>query len=148
MIDALESLSRSPGVRLAALVTTDGVPVAVPGDESRAGDVDVDAVAAVASHWLDELGRTLGGLTMAAPTHAVLSAARGTLLLMHSPGSVLIALADPSVDRVELRLQMEAAVARIGRSLRSLGDRASVNRPSAALPGTPKNNIDSGIREH
>jgi predicted regulator of Ras-like GTPase activity (Roadblock/LC7/MglB family) len=151
MIEILEPLSRVPGVRVAALITPDGVPVAVPGVESEGEgaerQVDVDAIAAVASQWLAEVGRTVAGLTWPAPERAVLAAARGTLVLMQSPGSVLVVLTDSGVDQEELRLQMEGAAARIGRSLRSLGDRAALNRAPAPLPQPPTTGVDPSTRE-
>ncbi|MHC4263592.1 MAG: roadblock/LC7 domain-containing protein [Planctomycetota bacterium] len=144
MIETLESLACVHGVRMVALITPDGVPVAVPGADAgdRAGTGDVDAIAAVATQWMDEVGRTLGALTWPAPEHLVVTAARGNLVLMRSPGSVLVALTDTTIDQAELRLQMEGAAARIGRSLRSLGDRASLNRAPAALPQPPAHEID------
>lgn len=153
MIETLEPLARVPGVRLAALITPDGVPVAVPGvdaehDETVAErEVDVDAIAAVASQWLAEVGRTVGALTWPAPARVVLAAARGTLVLMQSPGSVLVVLADAGIDHEELRLQMEGAAARIGRSLRSMGDRAALHRAPAALPQPPTSGVDPSTLE-
>ncbi|MEO0651647.1 MAG: hypothetical protein AAFZ65_13305, partial [Planctomycetota bacterium] len=150
MDESLEPLARVAGVRLAAMITPDGVPVAVPGVDAESNaegansgsDLDVDAIAAVATQWLSEVGRTLGALTWPAPERAVLAAARGTLVMMQSPGSVLVALCDPSIDHEELRLQMEGAAARIGRSLRSLGDRAELSRTPAALPQPPHSGVD------
>lgn len=154
MNEALEPLSRVPGVRLAALITPDGVPVAVPGVDAESegpgtgADLDVDAIAAVATQWLSEVGRTLGALTWPAPQRAVLTGARGTLVMAQSPGSVLLALCDTSIDHEELRLQMEGATARIGRSLRSLGDRAELARAPAALPNqAPQSGVDPSTRD-
>ena len=148
MIEKLEPLSRVPGVRLAALITPDGVPVAVPGVDAAEGDegeeqrIDVDAIAAVATQWLTETSRTLKALSWPTPTRAVIGAARGTLVLMQSPGSVLVVVSDAGVDHEELRLQMEGAAARIGNSLRSLGDRAALNRTPAPLPQPPQAGVD------
>jgi predicted regulator of Ras-like GTPase activity (Roadblock/LC7/MglB family) len=157
VIEILEPLANLPGVRLVGLVTPDGVPVAVPGIESRRGhapagaeagaELDVDAVAAVATQWLAEVGRTVGALTWPEPQRVLLTTARGTLVLLQSPGSVLLAIVDAGVDRADLRLQMDGAAVRIGRALRSLGQRAALHRTPAALPQLPNDLADRNPQE-
>ena len=145
MIEILEPLAQIPGVRLVGLVTRDGVPVAVPGVECKDDDgpetqvVDIDVAAAIATQWLSDVTRTVGALTWPNPERMVLSAARGCLVLVQSPGSVLMAITDTSVDQEELRLRMDGVARRIGRSLRGpitgeLTRRPDTEQPSPALP--------------
>jgi predicted regulator of Ras-like GTPase activity (Roadblock/LC7/MglB family) len=133
MIELLEPLSRVPGVRLAALVTEDGVPVAVPG---CAGNLDlpggpsgtngeqIDGLAAGAIGWLSELTSACGGLSWRAPERVVLRAARGTLLMQRTAGAILLTILDPGLDPEELRLPMDGVAARIQRVLRGMGGAA------------------------
>ncbi len=149
MIEILEPLARTPGVRLVGLVTVDGVPIAVPGRASEGETVehDVDALAAIATAWLDEVTRTVGTLAWDAPRRLVLRAARGTLVLLGTRGAVLLAVLDSGVGPEELRLAMDGAVSRIQRTLRGMGranrdshddkdtaQQAPRNDPRAALP--------------
>ena len=125
-------------------MTRDGVPVAVPGVDARndasegadADAIDVDAAAAVATQWLSELSRTVAAMTWPNPERVVLTAARGCLVLVQSPGSVLMAITDASVDQEELRLHMDGAARRIGRALRGHSAPVADERsdPPAALP--------------
>lgn len=142
MIEILEPLAEIPGVRLVGLVTRDGVPVAVPGlcansdGDGDARTIDVEAAAAVATQWLSETTRAIGALTWPQPDRVVLRAARGCLVLVQSPGSVLMAITDTSVDLAELQLRMNGAAGRIGRALRDRAGRAdeAATEPPAALP--------------
>ncbi|QDU68622.1 roadblock/LC7 domain-containing protein [Engelhardtia mirabilis] len=144
MIEILEPIAQIPGVRLVGLVTRDGVPVAVPGMERKGGSndgsqvlaIDVEAAAAVATQWLSELTRTVAALTWPNPERVVLTAARGCLVLVQSPGSVLMAITDASVNQEELRLHMDGAARRIGRALRGPSTQVVEERtdPPAALP--------------
>lgn len=123
MIEILEPLAKVPGVRVVGLVTVDGVPIAVPGlahDGGQKGH-DVEALAAIATAWMDEVSRTVGSLSWDVPRRLVLRAARGTLVLLGTKGAVLIALLDSGVGPEELRLAMDGAVTRIQRTLKGMG---------------------------
>lgn len=143
MIEILEPIARVPGVRVVGLVTVDGVPIAVPGLANEGGtkNHDVEALAAIATSWMDEVSRTVGSLSWDAPRRLVLRAARGTLVLLGTRGAVLIALLDSGVGPEELRLAMDGAVTRIQRTLKGMGKErdtaAQASRPDP-LPALPR----------
>ncbi len=125
MREVLEPLGRIAGVRMAVLVSLDGVPVVVRGRETedeRGVDLSAesaDSLAALASGWLHGLTRSIAPLSWEPPRSVVLRAARGTLIMLHAPGSVLLVLLDSGTHPEDLQLPMEGAVARIQRILRS-----------------------------
>lgn len=133
MIEVLDPMVRIPGVRLAALITLDGVPVAVRtarrGAVSGAGDLhledDPDSVCGLARSWFDDLTRTGGLLTWGSPARMVLRAARGTVVMQAAPNGVLLAVLERGASPEELRLPMEGAVARVQRVLRNMGGGAA-----------------------
>jgi predicted regulator of Ras-like GTPase activity (Roadblock/LC7/MglB family) len=139
------------------LVTEDGVPVAVPGvalgdlaDPSGArkaretrSPIREDALAAIATGWLGELGQAVAPLSWDAPDRVVLEAARGTIVMQRVHSAVLIVLLARGVEPEDVRLSMYGTVARIERSIRSLadgaarrGDSASTAEPRPALPSS------------
>ena len=148
MIEVLEPLTQQPGVLLAALISSDGVPVAMPGaranhdgaaEHARFGDSE--ALAALSAGWLDELASSVGLLSCDAPRRVVLRAARGTLLLLRTSGAVLLVVLEAGLGPDELWLPMEGAVARIQRILRGMGQSSRSNEsddssePPSLLPG-------------
>ena len=141
MIEVLDPLSKTPGVRLAVLVAPDGVPVAMRGEQAEpteesaelAGE-NADSLAALATSWLCELARSVAPLSWEAPHRVVLRAARGTLVMLAAPGAVLLVVCDRGASPDELRLPMEATVARMGRVLRGMGRR----EPQAAPASQPE----------
>lgn len=141
MIDVLEPLAQQPGVLLAALVSSDGVPVAVPGSRASRSDehgafADSDALAALSAAWLDELSSSVGLLSCDSPRRVVLRAARGTLLLLRTSGAVLLVMLEAGLGPDELWLPMEGVAARIQRILRGMGEPSiSDAEPPSALPG-------------
>lgn len=139
MIEVLEPLSRIPGVRLAVLVTPDGVPVCVRGkhaDEPNDGSgEDTESLAALATGWFSDLSRAVAPLSWNAPERVVLRAARGTLVMLAVPGAVLLAICDRGVSPEELRLPMEGGVARMLRILRGMGERRAPSAPDTNVPG-------------
>jgi len=123
MKEVLEPLSSLPGVRVAVLVTSDGVPVVVRGraTERRAGDdleERAESLAALAAGWLNALTRAVAPLSWNPPERVVLQATRGTIVMLQAPGSVLLALLDGGARAEDLRLPMRGVVARIQRLLR------------------------------
>lgn len=146
MKHVLEPLSCIPGVRTAALVTVDGVPMAMHGarhasvhksrDKKRGDDAkerasseretidsteDLDVLAGLATSWMGEITRAIAPLSWDAPRQLVLRAARGTLIILQAPAAFLIVVLEGGMRAEELRLPMEIAVARMQRHLRSLG---------------------------
>ncbi|MCE9595858.1 MAG: roadblock/LC7 domain-containing protein [Planctomycetes bacterium] len=139
MIEVLDPLSKIPGVRLAVLVAPDGVPVCVRGkhaEEPQDGTrEDIDSLAALATGWHCELARAVAPLSWNMPQRVVLRAARGTLVMLAVPGAVLVAICDRGASPDELRLPMEAAVARMQRILRGMGERGASSSDPQSLPG-------------
>jgi len=144
----LEPLARIAGVRTAALITSDGVPITVQGRAAPRGGGEageLDALAALAAGWIGEMNRATAPLSWDAPRHLVLRAVRGTLVAMQAPGALLVVVLDSGTSSEQLRLPMEAAVGRMLRHLRQIAsakpgaarehnDSSSVSEPSAPLP--------------
>jgi predicted regulator of Ras-like GTPase activity (Roadblock/LC7/MglB family) len=146
----IEPLTRIPGVRTAALVTTDGVLMAMHGSADRArsgssvpsvpaGDnaaldaaVDPQALAGLATSWLAEITRAVATLAWGAPRHLVLRAARGTLIVCEAPGAILCVVLESGMQPEELRLPMGVTIARIQRHLRDIGQRSSAEGAHSA----------------
>ncbi len=142
MIEILEPISSIPGVRMAGLVTKDGVPIVAPGKASEElaptnAMVDIEAMSAIAVQYFDELSRLTGELTWDRPSSVVVRGARGTLMVRTVRGGVLLALLDSGVGADQLRLPMDGAAMRIARMLSSMGGNlAPLPQPSAA-PAAP-----------
>jgi len=146
----LEPLARIPGVRTAALITNDGVPITVQGRAAPRGGGEageLDALAALAAGWVGEINRATAPLAWDAPRHLVLRAVRGTLVAMQAPGALLVVVLESGASAEELRLPMEAAVGRMLRHLRHpVGAKSSAARentepssegePQAPLPAS------------
>lgn len=141
MREVLDPLIRIAGVRKALLVSEDGVPIAVhdsadpmvSGRNAGWGSTteDNDALSGLAVSLLSEMRRSIDPLTWDAPRYVVLRAAHGTLAVMQSPGSLLLVILERGLQPEDLRVPMEAAVARVQRVLR----RNNAVEPAAALPG-------------
>lgn len=129
MKPVLEPLVRIPGVRLAALISDDGVPVAVlhnPGHGGEGKEEDViqaaeefHSYAGLAAGWLSEAARAVGPLSWDTPRRVVLRATRGTLVTHIGPGVVLLVVLDQGARAEDLRIPMDSATARMHRLLRS-----------------------------
>jgi predicted regulator of Ras-like GTPase activity (Roadblock/LC7/MglB family) len=141
--DVLEPLALIPGVRLAGLISSDGVPIAVIDGVGRRNETpterdpsdeldDLHAFAGIAAGWLGDVTRSVGQLAWAPPRRLVLHGTRGTLVLQHGPGAVVLVVLEQGVTAEELRVPMEGAIARIQRLLRTMGD-ANDPVPSAVV---------------
>lgn len=142
MKHVLEPLAHLPGVRIAALVTPDGVPMCAQnpqrtrdqGDDEL-GEQDVNALAALATGWLGEISRAVAPLSWDVPHRLVLRAARGTLVVVQAPGALLLAVLEGGMQPEELRLPMESAIARLQRHVRGIERRGAPPRDGAEPPG-------------
>jgi predicted regulator of Ras-like GTPase activity (Roadblock/LC7/MglB family) len=144
VIEALEPLASLPGVRLVILVAPDGVPVVVRGkaatsdsEERTFLEENTDSLSGLAANWVHGLTASIAPLGWNAPWRVVMRAARGTLVMINAPSSMLALVLDPGGSAEVLRLPMEGAVARMQRILRTGGSRASrdeVEEPGQALP--------------
>jgi predicted regulator of Ras-like GTPase activity (Roadblock/LC7/MglB family) len=162
MMRVLEPLARIAGVRMALLVAPDGVPVIVRGTSTEAleppeaadedgvtlGTADTaESLSALATGWLGELSRAIAPLTWNAPERVVMTAARGTIVMVPAPGAVLLVILDRGASPEELRLPMEATVARMHRVLRSLhGDTPTLAHTTvdSATQPTPSDSAGPG----
>lgn len=132
MKEVLEPLVAIPGVRLAALATPDGVPIASCVPAGEASDEDPQALAALVSGWLASLGPALGLASWDFGQRAVLRGSRGTLVVRHAGAALLLAVLEPGTSADELRLPLDAALARLARIAR--GARSQAAPPPAPLP--------------
>jgi len=143
--EILEPLALIPGVRLAALISQDGMPIALcegnrPKEDTEERDAvaaaeDLHAFAGLAAGWLTEMGRAVAPLSWEDPTRVVLKATRGALILQCGPGAVLLTVLEHGVAPEELRVPMEGAVARMSRLLRGMGGRkGESNTPPGIFP--------------
>ncbi|MBL8856889.1 MAG: hypothetical protein JNL28_00065 [Planctomycetes bacterium] len=152
MRHVLEPLARIPGVRVAMLVTPDGVPIVIHGERraSRRADSngtgrrrsdfgiqstdDMQAWAALGTSWVRDVTRTIAPLSWSAPVRMVLHAARGTMITLQGPGAILLVVLDAGMSAEDLRLPMDGAVARMERKVR---ERESRDVPDVALDSQP-----------
>jgi hypothetical protein len=134
-------------VRLAMLVTPDGVPIVIHGERraSRREDKngtgrrrsdfgitstdDMQAWAALGTAWLRDVVRTVAPLSWGAPTRIVLTAARGTMVVLQGPGAILLVVLDAGTSAEDLRLPMDGTILRM--------QRQNKNRDSR-MEGTPE----------
>jgi predicted regulator of Ras-like GTPase activity (Roadblock/LC7/MglB family) len=146
MNEILESLAVIPGVRATLLVSPDGVPVLVRGKNAgkagegsdTASEESPESLAALATGWLSGVASSVAPLSWTSPTRVVMRAARGTLVMVHAPGAVLLVVLNPGGSPEDLRLPMDGAVRRMERKLRQRRERRSTEdaaaQPDAALP--------------
>ena len=138
----IESLARIPGVRFATIISRDGVPIACRGEaldedskEEREGRDwvdsadDVNAFAALAAGWLADLTRIVDCVTWDPPRRVVLHAQRGTLILLNAEQAIFGVMLERGMAAEELRLPLEAAVARLGRQLERRNTREQTTAP-------------------
>ena len=151
MKNLIEPLTRIPGVRTAALVTTDGVLIAMhssadrdrsdhaSGDEKPPTDAAIDphALAGLATSWLSEITRAVATLSWSTPRHLVLRAARGTMIVCEAPGAILCVVLESGMQPEELRLPMGVTIARMQRHLRDIGQRSAPDATRAASQNAP-----------
>lgn len=149
MKEILDPLAFIPGVRLAALIATDGVPIAVvEGVAPRASASDDnealratdggDYLAGLAASWLGDIARAVGPLAWDSPVRLVVKATRGSLLISQDSGRVLIVALEQGVSADDLRVPMDGAIGRMQRLLQGMkpgrSDGASTENPPGIFP--------------
>ncbi|MFT4539014.1 MAG: putative regulator of Ras-like GTPase activity (Roadblock/LC7/MglB family) [Planctomycetota bacterium] len=143
MKELLDPIVMIPGVRYAAMISPDGVPIlACEGKAVRAGSQtegthpfnDFSSFAAQAAGWLGDAVRTVAPLTWEAPRRVVLSATRGDMVMCQGPNAVLVVMLEHGVSAQELRIPMDSSLARMQRALQRMGDS---NSP-ASQPDAPQ----------
>jgi len=154
MNEYLEPLALVPGVRLAALISPDGVPIAlVKGAAAKAlttsdrslpdAPEDFAAYAGLAVGWLGQVARATDPLTWNRPRRAVLRGTRGAMIMSRADNAILMVITDQGVGAEELRLPMDSALARMQRHLRGASTRGGPAKdtapvePRGALPKDP-----------
>ena len=152
MNEILESLASIPGVRTVVLTSQDGVPICVRGrarerqEEGNTGWLDAtdnpEAFAALAAGWLGNLSKSVAALSWNAPEQLVLIGTRGTIVMHNTGTAILIVTLDDGARPEDLTLPMKSVVARLERTLRSMGSAnrtaptpTGVARPSGIFPG-------------
>jgi len=130
--EVLEPLLRVPGVRLAVLSTSDGVPIAWRGELENAEEQGGDALAGLVAGWISSLGPSLGLVSWDLPQRMALKCARGTLVVRRVPTAILLVVLEPGTSADETRVPIEAALSRLQRVAR--GSRASAAAPAPLLP--------------
>lgn len=137
MREILDPLAHIPGVRLAALISPDGVPIAAAStarnrdghDPAIDRDETLNGYTGMAAGWLAEVARTVRQQSWDAPTRAVLRATQGTMVLHLAPDAVVFVVLDRGVPYEELRVPIEGAIARMQRVIRS-----QASKPPGPLP--------------
>lgn len=123
----LDPLARIPGVRRALLISRDGVPIAHLSPKQAAGPKDdrdwcdsaenESAFAGMATSLLAEIHRSVDHLSWDRPKRLVLRAARGTLVMLVTERVTISVELDRGMAAEELRLPMEAVLARMERTM-------------------------------
>lgn len=161
MLDALEPLGNMPGVSLALLVTTDGVPIAFVESEKKDSEPDesgdlprmgrVDALAALGTNWCNELRLATAPLSWSEPERVVMRCARGSLVMRRLKRAILLVLLERGVAPEDVRLSMDGVACRIERAVRSMGGTTSaIAEPSsegAPIAALPKEGAADGTEE-
>lgn len=146
MIRTLDPLKHIPGVRRAMLFSHDGVPIVHISPQERGREdrqltdttEDLSAFAGMASALLNDVRRSVDPMSWGAPTRVVLAAARGTIILLTTQRLSISVELDRGMAPEELRLPMEAVVARLARaSQRNVadGDRKGTKEEIEGPPG-------------
>ena len=160
MIEFLEPLAQVPGVELAMLCAQDGVPIVSCGrvsgqpiDSDFGGMSKDDGLAALIAVWTNELAEVVAPLSWDAPTRVSLRGERGVLVLQRMETAILVVLLSRGLSPEDVRLSMDAAIARIDRTLRP---RTVAGSPGGDPPGSgttdefpaplPSQNLRSGTR--
>lgn len=150
MHDVLQPLTLQPGVKQAAVISADGVPVCVLERSSYSGGEFVDctnssqtslegqridpaSLVALAASWVDDVMRAGGQIAWELPKRFVLCASQGTLVVQQGPNAHVMVVIEPSVSPETFALPLEASVERLHRLLRDLG-RFDPEQSAAALP--------------
>lgn len=121
----VESLRRIGGVRMAALVMKDGVPVVCEGGDPA---LSPEALGALAAALMSDMERASASMSLPAPRRAVLRASRGSAVVQSFEHGMLVALLDAGAPLEQLCPALDAAVARLSRRA------PRVEEPSPALP--------------
>lgn len=151
MKEVLDPLIRIPGVRFAAVISSDGVPVALLEGRGTSGQDtdfvaaagDQEAFAGLCAGWLAELKHIVAPLSWESPRRVVMRASRGAIVIHEGPGAILLVVLEHGAVPEELRVPMEGAASRMQRLLRQLGQAPAAKLQSSSehqneSPDTPQ----------
>ncbi|MFT5051063.1 MAG: putative regulator of Ras-like GTPase activity (Roadblock/LC7/MglB family) [Chlamydiales bacterium] len=153
MKEVLEPLVRIPGVRIAAIISADGVPVALmdgqepstPGTDCVAAAGGEEAFAGLCAGWLAQLRQSVDPLSWDAPRRVVMRATRGAIVIHEGPGAILLVILEHGAVPEELRVPMEGAASRMLRLLRQLSEAPAARRAASTQPSLGSADAPSGI---
>jgi predicted regulator of Ras-like GTPase activity (Roadblock/LC7/MglB family) len=158
MKEILEQLAEHAGVRMAALVMEDGVPVVVRGRKPVAGQTDAsaappaqdaDALAALSAGWVLEVCNAVAPLAWDKPQRMALRGTQGTLVLRRAHTAWLLVLLAGGLRSEDVLLAMDGTAARLERYVRGLTAEAEASRgnpPPAPLPKKQEPTNKGGAR--
>lgn len=125
MIDLMEPLAQEPGIELVLLAAHDGVAIASCGrvsgqpiDPELGSMTKDDGLAAMTAAWVKELSQVVAPLSWNPPKRICLRGARGILVLQRMETALLVVLMSRGLSPEDVRLSMDATIARIERTLR------------------------------
>lgn len=150
MQDILSELTQLPGVKQAAVISSDGVPVCVLERAGGAGGefidctsssqtslegqrIDPASLVALAASWVDDVMRAGSQIAWELPKRFVLAASQGSLVVQQGPNAHVMAVLEPGTSTDLVSLPLEVAVERLHKLLRDLG-RFDPDQSPAALP--------------
>ena len=160
MQQILSEITQLPGVKQAAVISSDGVPVCVL---ERAGGVgaefidctsssqtsldgqriDPASLVALAASWVDDVMRAGSQIALELPKRFVLAASQGSLVVQQGPNAHVMVVLDPGTSTDLVSLPLEVAVERLHKLLRDLG-RFDPDQSPAALPSGRPDGSTSG----
>lgn len=128
MKDVLGPITIIPGVRFAAVVSLDGVPISYLRGEQVQGDsrcreeitAEFHAFGALAASCVAEFDRAGSQIQWTPSSRIVLEATRGVLVVHRAPRALLLTVLEHGVSAAEVSVPMSGAIARMERSLRHL----------------------------
>ena len=151
MREVLEPLALIPGVRLTAMISPDGVPIASLAGQSDRGtggstiaaidsDDELGNLSAQVAGWVSDVDRAIGQLAWSAAERLVLRGSQASVIIQRGPGAFLLVCLEGNTVTDELRVPMDGAIARMQRLLRSVGTThtpaGAASAPLGPLPNT------------
>ena len=132
MKQVLKPLAQVPGLRQALVIGQDGLLIhSLAGAAGGIGPVQHDVICALVLGWVRDLETSFGPLSWEAPERLVLQGSKATLVVCRGPQVFLAVWLEPGTLADDLRVPMQAALGRIARLLRGLGEGMSALESSS-----------------
>jgi predicted regulator of Ras-like GTPase activity (Roadblock/LC7/MglB family) len=159
MKHVLNPLAQVPGLRQALVIGRDGLLVhSLVGSAARHDYLQQEAACALVLGWVRDLEGSFGRLSWDAPRRLVVRGSQATLVVCRGPQACLAVWLEPGALPEDLRVPMEAALGRIARLLRGLGQGHSIpvaeldvsSKPSAEPAGALPSEVptEQNSQEH